>query len=504
MQFQTQTAEKNQEIQCQSPKKEQNFIEEIKNSSLNEEVKPLNSDKVLQQQQQQQQEEQSTTNDMNNNSNNLKQFEEGRWSKEEHQRFLDAIELYNKNWKKVEEHVGTRNGAQIRSHAQKFFNKIKKEVKKKNQGLAQLGMEENISDISQMSLIQQIKYAQDQQSGQVKSCRNKVLRENKQLQNKGKNICTQKSNVAEKNNNFNLQQQQDESQQSGENSSSSGIISNNSNFQQQQQFMQRNSLENSLLKDITASNKNQTQNQNLSQSLNFDNNLSQQQKNQFYNIQQQQQQQWLRKNAIYMQNFQNSLSIGGYSNFLYMAVLMNQFQNKLKSQNFQQQQESQQQQKYLVKQIQKQENLQQQLQQKENVLSFLNSKGEISSENGQNNESQLKIEFSEDIEDIISEDENQSQNSNQNSSQNLEQDEMSEIESLMELKVQKLGSFTIRQSADQKAQYKKILNFKRKFSSFEDICSKNSLNQNKIKGNQNQNEKQGDEIEKIQKQTRVV
>lgn len=40
------------------------------------------------------------------------------------------------------------------------------------------------------------------------------------------------------------------------------------------------------------------------------------------------------------------------------------------------------------------------------MLSFLNSKGEISSENGQNNESQLKIEFSEDIEGIISEDEN--------------------------------------------------------------------------------------------------
>ncbi|CAG9317768.1 unnamed protein product [Blepharisma stoltei] len=50
----------------------------------------------------------------------------GRWTYEEHQRFLKAIELYGKNWKKVEEHVVTRTGAQIRSHAQKYFIKIEK------------------------------------------------------------------------------------------------------------------------------------------------------------------------------------------------------------------------------------------------------------------------------------------------------------------------------------------------------------------------------------------
>lgn len=55
----------------------------------------------------------------------------GRWTKEEHQRFIEALKLYGKNWKKVEEHVGTRNGAQIRSHAQKFFNRLDKELRKK-------------------------------------------------------------------------------------------------------------------------------------------------------------------------------------------------------------------------------------------------------------------------------------------------------------------------------------------------------------------------------------
>jgi hypothetical protein len=32
----------------------------------------------------------------------------GRWSMMEHVRFLEALKMYNKNWKKVEEHVATR------------------------------------------------------------------------------------------------------------------------------------------------------------------------------------------------------------------------------------------------------------------------------------------------------------------------------------------------------------------------------------------------------------
>lgn len=41
----------------------------------------------------------------------------GRWTREEHMMFIEALSIYGKNWKKVEEHIGTRTGAQIRSHA---------------------------------------------------------------------------------------------------------------------------------------------------------------------------------------------------------------------------------------------------------------------------------------------------------------------------------------------------------------------------------------------------
>ena len=39
------------------------------------------------------------------------------------------MSLFGREWKKVESHIGTRSGAQIRSHAQKFFNRVEKELK---------------------------------------------------------------------------------------------------------------------------------------------------------------------------------------------------------------------------------------------------------------------------------------------------------------------------------------------------------------------------------------
>lgn len=37
--------------------------------------------------------------------------------------------MFGKDWKKVEDYIGTRTGAQIRSHAQKYFIRIEDELK---------------------------------------------------------------------------------------------------------------------------------------------------------------------------------------------------------------------------------------------------------------------------------------------------------------------------------------------------------------------------------------
>lgn len=62
----------------------------------------------------------------------------GRWDETEHQLFLEGLQKYGNDWKKIANmvcpplyayaQISTRNLVQVRTHAQKYFQKINKNV----------------------------------------------------------------------------------------------------------------------------------------------------------------------------------------------------------------------------------------------------------------------------------------------------------------------------------------------------------------------------------------
>ena len=55
----------------------------------------------------------------------------GIWSEIEHARFLEAMDKYGNDWPSVVQFIGTRTANQVRSHAQKYYRKLKYRAIKK-------------------------------------------------------------------------------------------------------------------------------------------------------------------------------------------------------------------------------------------------------------------------------------------------------------------------------------------------------------------------------------
>ena len=67
----------------------------------------------------------------NSDCNQNNEYHSGRWTNEEHQKFIEGILNYGNEWKRVQSIIKTRSSTQARSHAQKFFLRMKKEINPK-------------------------------------------------------------------------------------------------------------------------------------------------------------------------------------------------------------------------------------------------------------------------------------------------------------------------------------------------------------------------------------
>jgi SHAQKYF class myb-like DNA-binding protein len=92
----------------------------------------------------------SQINETNDSENKQKDsnYNTGRWTEEEHKKFVEGILKYGNEWKKVQNVIKTRSSTQARSHAQKFFLRIKKDLNlysQMNKNIS-LNSEQNNSD----------------------------------------------------------------------------------------------------------------------------------------------------------------------------------------------------------------------------------------------------------------------------------------------------------------------------------------------------------------------
>ncbi len=56
--------------------------------------------------------------------------ETGRWTEEEHNTFVKCYEMIGRDWKTISKCIPTRSIVQVRTHAQKYFEQIRRNTEK--------------------------------------------------------------------------------------------------------------------------------------------------------------------------------------------------------------------------------------------------------------------------------------------------------------------------------------------------------------------------------------
>lgn len=57
-------------------------------------------------------------------SKKIEKQSNGRWTKSEHDKFMNALQKYGRDWVSVQKAIKSRTLTQVRSHAQKVFLKM--------------------------------------------------------------------------------------------------------------------------------------------------------------------------------------------------------------------------------------------------------------------------------------------------------------------------------------------------------------------------------------------
>ena len=77
----------------------------------------------------------------------------GRWTAEEHRLFLQGLEQHGKGWKKIASLIKSRTVVQIRTHAQKYFQKLAKARQNGEEGDVSMEGRGGISTLTSASIV---------------------------------------------------------------------------------------------------------------------------------------------------------------------------------------------------------------------------------------------------------------------------------------------------------------------------------------------------------------